>query len=88
MAAAEACINAAGNAFCSTDGCCSISENTESSFSLLKFSQEESVCRGHVLTNCLNSQWCNKALVPPYRHRKVSELFNNCALPTKEIEKQ
>lgn len=51
MAAAEACIDAAGSAFCSTDDCCSISENTESSLSLLKIIQV-SVYQVQMFTNC------------------------------------
>lgn len=51
MAAAEACIDAAENAFCSTDDCCSISKNTESSLSLLKISQKVSVYHVQMFTN-------------------------------------
>lgn len=52
MAAAEACIDAAGNAFCSTDDCCSVSENTESSVSLLKISRKVSVYEVQMFTDC------------------------------------
>lgn len=57
MAAAEACIDAAGNAFCSTDDCCSISENTESSLSLLRISQKVSIQQVQMFTHGYNSPY-------------------------------
>jgi len=58
MAAAKSCIDAAGNAFCSADVYCSISENTASSFSLLKVNWKISVWQVNVFTECWSSHFC------------------------------
>lgn len=88
MAAAEAPIDAAQDAFCSTDDCCSVSENAENSLSLLKISQKVSVYQVQIFANCYNNHFCNSALILPYMHRKVRDLFNNCVLLREEIGKQ
>lgn len=88
MAAAEAPIDAAQDAFCSTDDRCSVSENTEKSLSLLKISQKVSVYGVQMFTNGYNNHFCNSTLILPYMHRKVRDLFNNCVLLREEIGKQ
>lgn len=88
MAAAEAPVDAAWDAFCSTDDCCSVSENTENSLSLLNISQKVSVYLVQMFTNCYNSHFCNSILILPYKHRKVRDLFNNCVSLIEEIRKQ
>lgn len=88
MAAAEAPIHAAWDAFCSTDDCGSVSENTENSLSLLKIIQNVPVYQVQMFANCYSSHFCNSTFILPYMHRKVRDLFNNCVILMEEIGKQ